>query len=423
MTQPGLLAGKRCSPEPGTVRSARRATSTLFLVDGMTFGTWAALIPSFQQRFGLSHGQLGWVLFGLVLGALISMPLTGQVIARRGSRTIALPAALAFCATLTLLALAPSYATLIATAILFGVVKGAVDVSINAQAITVENAIEKPIISSFQAFWSLGGLGAAFLLSIAMNHGFSATFLMLVMAGFLFLLTLSTLDRLLPDRPPRENEPRGFSWPDAKLLRLGGLAFLALFSEGVLLDWSAVYARTVANVSLAAAPMAFAAFALCMAAGRFAGDLLIARFGPIVMLRVSGALMALGVGVSVLIPTWPAVLIGFATVGFGIANLVPILFGVAGRVHENGAGPGLATVTTLGYFGFLSGPPVVGALAAFAGLPLAFVMVVAFGTIIATLGVSVVRPSLRRIPVERIASDKKDVGEGMPNPATVQCIG
>ena len=98
--------------------------------------------------------------------------------------------------------------------------------------------------------------------------------------------------------------------------------------------------------------MAFAAFALSMAAGRFVGDLLIARFGPIVVLRVSGALMALGVGAAVLIPTWPAVLMGFTTVGFGIANLVPILFGVAGRMYENGAGPGLATVTTLGYSGF-----------------------------------------------------------------------
>ena len=360
----------------------------------MTFGTWAALIPSFQQKFGLSEGQLSWVLFGLVLGALMSMPLTGHVIPRWGSRPIAVPAALAFCATLTLLALAPNYATLIAAAVLFGALKGAVDVSINAQAITVENAIEKPIISSFQAFWSLGGLGAAFFLSIAMSHGSSPTLLMLAMAALLFLLTLSTYDRLLADTSSAEREPHGFSWPDSKLLRLGGLAFLALFSEGVLLDWSAVYARNVANMSLAVAPMAFAAFAVCMAAGRFAGDLLIGRFGPIVMLRVSGVLMALGVGVAVLIPSWPAVLIGFATVGFGIANLVPILFGVAGRAHENGAGPGLATVTTLGYFGFLTGPPVIGALAAFAGLPLAFVMVVVFGTIIATLGVSVVRPSL-----------------------------
>jgi MFS family permease len=367
----------------------------LFFVDGMTFGTWAALIPSFQQKFSLSEGQLSWVLLALVAGALISMSVTGHVIARRGSRSVAFRAALAFCAALCLLASAPSYATLIAAALLFGALKGAVDVSINSQAITVENAIGKPIMSSFQAFWSFGGLTAAFLLSTAMNRGFPATPLMLAMAALLLVLTLSTFRRLLPDRSQLRDEPRGFSWPNSKLLRLGGLAFLALFSEGVLLDWSAVYVRNVANVSVAVAPMAFAAFALSMAAGRFAGDRVVARFGPIGVLRFSGGLMALGVGIAVLVPSWSAVLIGFTTVGFGIANLVPILFGAAGRAHHGGAGPGLATVTTLGYLGFLSGPPVIGALAAFAGLPLAFVIVVAFGTIIGTLGASAIRPSLK----------------------------
>ena len=129
---------------------ARRATSTLFLVDGMTFGTWAALIPSFQQKFSLSEAQLSLVLLGLVVGALISMPLTGRMITGWGSRAIAFPAALTFCGALTLLALAPNYSALIAAALLFGALKGAVDVSINAQAITMENAIGKPIMSGLK---------------------------------------------------------------------------------------------------------------------------------------------------------------------------------------------------------------------------------------------------------------------------------
>jgi hypothetical protein len=360
----------------------------------VTFGTWAALVPYFQHRFGLSDGELSWVLFGLVLGAMFSMPVAGQIISRSGSRAIALPAVLGFCAALTLPAVAPTYAALIAAAILFGGVKGAVDVSINAQAITVENELQRPIMSSFQAFWSLGGLGAAFVLSLAMNHGLPAPLLMLGMAGLLFLFTLTTLGCLLPDAPTRTERAAGFSWPDAKLIRLGALAFLALFSEGVLLDWSAVYARSVTGVSVATAPIAFAGFALSMAGGRFLGDVLISRLGAVLMLRISGALMVLGVATAVLLQTWPATILGFATVGFGIANLVPILFGAAGRAHENGAGPGLATVTTLGYFGFLSGPPFIGALAAVAGLPLAFVTVIVFGATIATLGVSIVRRSL-----------------------------
>jgi MFS family permease len=175
------------------------------------------------------------------------MPLAGQVIPRWGSRTIAVPALLAFCATLTLLALAPNYATLIAAAALFGALKGAVDVSINAQAITVENAIEKPIISSFQAFWSLGGLGAAFFLSIAMSHGSSPTLLMLSMAMLLFLLTLSSYGRLLADTSSAEREPHGFSWPMPSYPACG-LAFLALSAKAFC--WTDVeYARV--NMSLA----------------------------------------------------------------------------------------------------------------------------------------------------------------------------
>jgi MFS family permease len=392
----GLPLAERCPPASSGALDARRATATLFLVDGMTFGTWAALIPSFQHKFGLSAGELSWVLFGLVLGALISMPLTGQLVARVGSRSVASRAAFIFCATLLLLALAPGYATLIAAATLFGAAKGAVDVSINAQAIAVENALRKPINSSFQAFWSVGGLGVAFLLSVAMNRGFSPKILMLVMVLFLSLLAVTTVGRLLRDGP-RSETPSGFSWPDPKLLRLGGLAFLALFSEGVLLDWSAVYARDVAKVSVAAAPLAFAAFAFCMAAGRFFGDLLISRLGRVPVLRLSGGLMALGVSGAALFQTWPAVLLGFATVGLGIANLVPILFSVAGRIRKDSPGPGLATVTTLGYFGFLSGPPVIGSLAAYAGLPLAFATVLIFGVVIGTAGVAIVRPSLKNL--------------------------
>lgn len=394
IAEPSLLDANRCFPRtPNPANAARLATSTLFLVDGMTFGVWAALIPFFQHRLGLSTGQLSGVLFGLVLGALVSMPIAGRLIAARGSRNVAFPAALGFSATLPLLALAPNWGALVAAATLFGMGKGALDVSVNAQGITVENAAGKPIFSSFQGFWSLGGLSAAVLLSLAMSGGFSAPSLVFGMAALLLIATLATFGRLLPDAAPRETAPPMWSFrlPGSRLLGLGALAFLALFSEGVLLDWSAVYARTVVNVPVAVAPIAFATFALCMAGGRFFGDALIARMGPSSTLRISGVLAALGIALAILWPGWATVLAGFALVGFGIANLVPVIFGAAGRVDPHGAGPSLATVTTIGYLGFLSGPPVIGLLAAYAGLPLAFGMVILFGAIIATLGVRVVR--------------------------------
>lgn len=392
----GSLAAVRCSPQPHQPASrARLAASTLFLVDGMTFGTWAALIPSFQQKFALSEGKLSWVLLGLVIGALCSMPLAGRLIARWGSRRVGYVSAVFFVGSLPLLGLAPNYELLIAAAVLFGAWKGALDVSVNAQGVTVEKAAHKPIFSSFQAFWSLGGLSAAFLLSIALNHGYSPTVLMGGMAVLLLAMVVSTFGKLLPETPEpvAEQSATANAAPrKTTLLFLGGLAFLALFSEGVLLDWSAVYARSVVQVSVAQAPIAFAVFALCMAAGRFLGDALIVKFGPEGVLRISGAFMTLGIALAVFLPSWTAVLAGFAIVGFGLANLVPVIFGAAGRLKGmGGAGPAIATVTTMGYLGFLSGPPVIGLIAAHAGLPVAFGTVVIFGVILATLGVVVLR--------------------------------
>lgn len=367
---------------------ARIAISTLFLVDGMTFGTWAALIPSFQQKFALSAGQLSWVLVGIVLGAMASMTRAGKLSVAQGSHRMCFVAGLVFPACLLALMLAPNVGWLIAAAALFGMCKGLMDISINAQGFAVEIALGKPIISSLNGFWSSGGLAAAATLSFALHHGVSASLLLGVMAVLLMSMTLITGGYLLPEeRVVVAAEPRvRWALPDRRLLRLGALAFVALFSEGVLLDWSAVYAHTVGHVSVATAPVAFAAFSICMAAGRFTGDLLTARWGTVAALRLSAVLMSLGMGIATLLQTWSAILAGFMIVGFGIANLVPIIFRAAGRVHEHGAGPGMAVVSTLGYTGFLCGPPVVGFLASLAGLPAAFCLVIVFGFILAAMG-------------------------------------
>ncbi len=374
---------------------ARVAVSTLFLADGMAFGTWAALIPSFQQKFALSAGNLSGALAGLVVGAMISMPISGRLVVSRGSRSVCFPAALAFPASLVGLMLAPNFPLLIAAAVLFGTCKGLLDISMNAQGITVETALGKPIISSLNGFWSLGGLLSASVLSFALHQGLGLTFLLGAMSALLVLMTLTTAGRLLPDvkAAAASPAPKRFSLPNGRLLGLGAMAFLALFSEGVLLDWSAVYGHVVAHVSLATAPVAFAAFSICMAGGRFAGDYMLGRWGTLTALRVSAALMVTGTALATLVRNWPAILLGFMIVGFGISNLVPIIFGAASRAHEHGAGPGIATVSTLGYTGFLCGPPLVGALASFAGLPIAFCLLIFFGLAIAVAGKFALAPA------------------------------
>ena len=376
----------------GLVQRARISTSLLFLVDGMTFGTWAALIPSCQQKFELSPAKLSIVLLGVVAGAMVSMPLAGKAIERWGSHRVASPASVGFAATLLQLAFAPSYPVLIVAALCFGLWKGALDVSINSQAITVENGIGRPINGSFQGCWSFGGLSAASLLSLLMRHGLSPVALMTGMTLLLLAPAAWSFGRLPPDVVSSRNTTRPKASKNSSLLwLLGGLAFLALFSEGVMFDWSAVYIRTLGGFSVAQAPMGFAVFALCMAAGRFLGDRLTLTVGAANTLRISGLVLAGGIGAAVATHHWMVILVGFALVGFGTANIVPVIFSATGRLKGRGIGASLATVTTMGYLGFLSGPPLIGFVAANIGLASALSMVIVTGSVIAIVGGRTVR--------------------------------
>lgn len=375
-------------------RTARLAASAFFLLDGIGFGTWAALIPTFKQHFGVSDAGLSYALLGMVVGSMVSMPLAGQLIARFGSQRVAVAGALAICTVLPLLALAPSFALFIAAAGLFGLSKGALDVSVNVQAITVENAVQRPIMASFQALWSLGGLIAASVVSFCLQHQITSTVLTISVASALLLCIGLTSRNLMPDPPPAGKPSARFQWPNPTLRWIGFLAFLALFAEGVMMDWSAVYARTIAGASESLAPMAYAVFSFSMAGGRLIGDWAIGRMTPTGVLRITGILMMVGLCIIIFVPVWPATFAGLLVAGLAISNWVPILFGVAGRAHEAGAGPGVATVTTIGYFGFLAGPPLIGMLSVAAGLPQALMVVLVFGAIISTFGVTVLRRQL-----------------------------
>jgi len=365
----------------------RLAASLHFLTDGMIFGTWAALIPSFKAKFVLSEAGLSIALLGIAAGAILSMPLAGRAISRHGSRPNLRIFAPAFCVSLALLALAPNLGLFIAAAILFGAVKGAFNVSVNSQAIAIENRAGKPIMSTFHALWSLGGMSAALIVGAALKVGLTPIAISLGISLILAGVVMFFAPQLLSGdaSPPSATKSR-FQFPDGKLLRIGIVTFLALFAEGVMMDWSVVYTRTVSGAAPWLAPIAYGIFSGCMAGGRVIGSQLIGRLGPARVLALGGAFTAAGLVVMVAIHQWPATFAGLALAGFGLSNIVPILFGAGGRAHEGGAGNGIATVSIMGYFGFLIGPPLIGGISHQAGLPGAFAIVVAFALFIALFG-------------------------------------
>lgn len=360
---------------------ARLAASALFFGNGFGIGTWAAQLPRFKESLGLSDGQLSLGLLAFSLGAVALMPLIGWAVALVGSRTMTLVAAFSFAATLLLPGLAPNLTFFVVAALLAGACNGTMDVSMNTNATVVEKAWGSAIMSSFHAFFSLGGLagaGASGLL-IALGAGIVPTLLVSCLGMGLVFLTAAfwTLGE-----KQRTAEGHGFAWPRGSVFLLAVLAMFCFIVEGAILDWSAIYLQTVAGASLETAVTGFAAFSLTMTICRFMGDFVVRHLGRVRTLQLGALLSALGLGLAMALPHPLPASLGFALVGIGLANTVPVLFSTAGRMKDFPPSMGVAMVATLGYGGLLLGPPLIGfggeifGLRAMLGLLIGFAFVI-----------------------------------------------
>jgi MFS family permease len=372
--------------------AARHATYAVFLADGLGFGIWAGHIPVFKQRFELSDSALSIVLLAVAAGSIVSMPITGQAVRHFGSRRCIAVALVCYALCLAFLALAPSLFLFVVAALLFGGAKGGVDVGINAQAVVVEREYGRPIMASFQALWSVGGLAGGFLTGATLGLGSTTVVNLVGVASLILLLDLFYSSRLQHD--PSSSQEKGrtrFQLPGKALLYVAILTFIALFSEGALQDWAAVYMRQVVAVPVSIAAVGYASYSTAMALGRFGGDRVVAFFGERFVIRISGALIIAGLAAVLLVPTPFFAIAGLAVAGLGNANLVPILFSAAGRDPVLGPGPGIAVVTTLGFCGFLIGPAVIGVMSKFFGLPIALSLVALLGLTTAVIGPAVIQ--------------------------------
>lgn len=359
------------------MRHPRLAVSILFFVNGAVLATWLPHIPAVKARLTSGDGQLGLVLLALAAGSVVALPTAGWLIARWGSRTVASVAAVAFCLAMPLPVLSPSLPVLAATLALLGACNGLLDVSMNAQAAAVEQKFDRPIMSSFHALFSVGGVAGASLAAGAMSAGLGEAAHVLTAGGAGLLAVVLALPSLLPRPRERAGVEPVLARPSRRLLGLGLLALLGLLAEGAMADWSAVYLRDTLGASPALAAAGFAAFSLAMAAGRFTGDGVVGRFGGRRVLRASGVVAAGGLGGALLLGHPAAGIVGCALVGMGIANIIPVLFSAAARVPGVEPGRALSAVATTGYLGFLAGPPIIGGIAEAAGLSMGLALVCA----------------------------------------------
>jgi MFS family permease len=364
------------------VKWPKWALAMLFLVDGAGFGTWAAHVPVFKQLLHIENGSLTLVLVSVIVGALITMPITGQLIARYGSRRVIRVVAIGYVLMIALLAQASSFLFLVLFAGLFGAAKGALDISVNAQAMAVEKHYGRSSMSFLQGCWSAGGLLGAGVAGLMLQHRGTVRIDLSIAAGLLGLCSILALP-LLVNETERPRASSKFVWPDTALLRIALLASFGLLAEGSIADWASVYLHSNVGVTLPLAAAGFAAYAIAMAAARFSGDWLALHFSAKNILHGSGLLIAAGLGCTLLAHSWWPAVIGLMLSGIGVANIVPVIWGVAGRDTRMGAGPAISATATIGYCGFLTGPPIIGSLAVLVGLRQAMVVVVLAGIIVA----------------------------------------
>jgi hypothetical protein len=338
--------------------------------------SWLPHIPEVKERLALSDFQLGLALFAMAAGSVLALPFAGWFAGRFGSHVATRAAALALCLLLAAPVIAPNLAILALALLLFGSANGMLDVAMNAQAVVIEDRYPRPILSSLHGLYSAGGLAGASLAGLAASAGIPASAQAFGLTAILAPLLLAGTRLLLHDEAGWA-DMRGavLAWPSRALIGFGALAFLALMAEGAVGDWAAVFLREFRSAGMDGAATGFAGFSLAMAAGRFSGDWVRRQWGAPMLLRAGGLIAGLGMAIALAAPGLALSVLGFILFGLGLANMVPILFGAAGRAGGVTAGLGIAAVATTGYGGLLAGPPLIGMTADFVGLRLAMVTI------------------------------------------------
>ena len=358
------------TPSAGVTRDAswaeRGSASIIFLIMGMAVGVWAAALPALKAKLGLSDSGLSLALFALSAGSILSTVLTGLLASRLGTGRLTSIGAPALVLSLLLPPLAGSLAGFAASAFLIGIAIGVLDVSVNGHASHIEQRWGGPIMSSFHGAFSLGGLAGSASGGLIAALGWGVLAQLWIPAFAAAALTAGAMPAL-GHGPERPGGGHGLVWPERTMLGLCAIVLFCFVIEGAMADWSAVYLSQVAGASLAAAAGGYAAFSIAMATVRLAGDRVVGALGARRVVTGGGALVVLGFGLAVGFPAAPSAVLGFALVGVGAANIVPVVFSAAAR---SGRTPmaGVAMVATVGYAGFLSGPPLIGAVASVAGL-------------------------------------------------------
>lgn len=359
-------------------RAYRISVSTFFFIAGLNFATWASRIPDIKLKLHLTDAGFGTVLFALPVGLMTSLPLSGWLVSKYGSKQMALLAALCYPVLLTMLGVTNTSWQLAGVLFVFGVFGNLLNISVNTQAVGVESLYGRSIMASFHGVWSVAGFTGAFVGTLLISLGFTP-FIHFAVVCVASALTALAIHRYSLPKDINKGYQKIFAKPDAALLKLGVIAFCCMISEGTMFDWSGIYFQKVVQVPKELTTLGYVAFMSTMAGGRFTGDWLANRIGKKTMLQVSGVIIAAGLLTAVIFPHIVTATLGFLLVGMGVSSVVPLVYGEAGKSKNMSPGVALAAVSSIGFLGFLIGPPMIGFISQAFNLRWSFTLIAVLG--------------------------------------------
>ena len=366
----------------------RLATSLFFFGMGFCFATWASRIPDIKSILQLSEAELGTLLFALPVGQLIAMPVSGKIVTKYGSRKISILGLLSYAICLPLLGAAKSEWQLGGGLFLFGFVSNFCTIAVNTQGVYTQQLFDKPIMGSFHGSWSLAGFFGALVGIMMLAFELSPLEHFSIALIFVVLLISTNYKYIINAKSNQEETKSNYSFfknPDKTLLWLGVICFCGMASEGIMFDWSGVYFKEIIKAPGALAVLGYTTFMVSMASGRFLSDFLVDKYGVKKVLMASGIIISAGLYSAILFPYLIPCTIAFMVVGFGVSNVVPIIFNVAGNNQKVPTGIALTIVSSISFIGFLIGPPLIGFIAELTSLKYSFAIIGIFGIFITVL--------------------------------------
>ncbi|WP_431221631.1 MFS transporter [Serratia sp. L9] len=365
-------------------------TRLAFFIAGLGMATWAPLVPFAKTRISIDDGSLGLLLLCIGVGSILAMPLTGLLTGKFGCRRVILLAGIALCIDLPLLVLMDSTLGMALALLLFGAAIGMVDVAMNIQAVVVERASGRAMMSGFHGFFSIGGIAGAGGVSALLWLGLGPLQATLIAVAMILLLLFIASKNLLRESGGNKEGPM-FVLPRGWVMFIGLLCFIMFLAEGSMLDWSALFLTSLRGMDHSQAGLGYALFSITMTLGRLNGDRVVNAMGRYQVLFLGSLCAAIGLALAIAINSVMASLIGFMLVGIGASNVVPILFSAAGNQQAMPANLAIASVTTVGYAGILAGPALIGFIAQVSSLTFALSCVAAMLLIVTASAKAITR--------------------------------